>query len=174
MKKINFVKNTTNRIYVIKYKVADKQKMLKFYPKQITRVIDKEEVNANESFKTLLKSGKLVKLNHIEEVIKQDFTNLVDYLHFDVDEDKVTFTIKSTELAGEEIVLYVNYNGSAQDPQFVSLNDEGIYNGVLPITAQTEMFEVAFFNKFLSSEADTFLEIIDYPVALTHLHRVYV
>lgn len=174
MRKINFVKNTTKRLYSVKYKVDGKQKVLKFYPEQITRIIDIEEVNNNDGFNTLLKKGKIVKLNHIEEVIKQDYTSLVDFLHFDVEEDRVLFTLKSSELAGAEIVMYVNYNGTALDPQFVSLNSEGIYEGELPITEQSSLFEIIFYNKFLSSDPATFLEVVDYPIALTPLHRIYV
>lgn len=172
--KTNFIKNTTNKHYSFRYSIDGKEKKIDFPPFQTVRVIDFAEVKETESYKTLVKAGKLVQLSHLVEIDDTNFKKYTKNLTFKVEADKVAMRFESPELADEEVVMYVNYNGTALDPQFATLDSDGVYEGVLPITEQSSLFEIIFYNKFLSSDPATFLEVIDYPIALTHLHRIYV
>ena len=172
--KTNFVKNTTNRLYTFRYRKGEKEKKIKFPPFQTVRVVDFPLVKETESYKTLTKAGKLVQLSHLVEVDDTDFRDYVKNLNFEVLEDRVNFTFEAPELADEQVVLYVNYNGTVLDPQFITIDSEGKYNGVLTRTEQSQMYEVVIYNKFLSSEPDTLFEVIDYPIAFTSVYRIYI
>ena len=172
--KTNFIKNTTNKHYSFRYSIDGKEKKIDFPPFQTVRVIDFAEVKETESYKTLTKTGKLVQLSHLVEIDDTNFKEYTKNLTFKVESDKVDIRFEAPELAGEQVILYVNYNGTVLDPQFIDIDENGVYEGILARTEQSLMYEVLIYNKFLSSEPDTFLEVIDYPIAFTPVYRIYI
>ena len=124
--------------------------------------------------KRLFVIGNGFEIHHDLPTRYKNFRDYVKNLNFEVLDDRVNFTFEAPELADEQVVLYVNYNGTVLDPQFITIDSEGKYNGVLTRTEQSQMYEVVIYNKFLSSEPDTLFEVIDYPIAFTSVYRIYI